>query len=89
MKPALSLEQSSDEEMQQTENNTDKTIQNIVCTSQQTNQIQSKPPNNNDDSHNQSADVEQSESFIRDTILEQQNRDEKRQIKRGILTIIY
>lgn len=87
LRPALHLEQSSDEEMQQTDNNIANTTE-MVDISQQVNQDQSKAKSiiNNCDALNQSSvDCEQSDSFIRDTMLEQQNRDEKRQIKRGML----
>lgn len=95
LKPVLPLELSSDEEPQETEQNTNNDFslnsyeqqQNVIQQSTPFSALKSKVP---DDSTNHSSiDIEQSDSFIRDAMLEQQNRDEKRQIKRGIVSNFY
>lgn len=53
--------------------------QNLLITSK----IPLLPPNNDNSSNQSLVDVEQSDSFIRDTILEQQNLNEKKLVKRG------
>lgn len=90
----LHTEHSSDEDTQQIGyNNTSKDTpsesisfplsqkQSIV--SQQTIDSNSKPKNGDEAITQSSNDVDQSDSFIRDTMLEQQNIDEKKQAKRG------
>lgn len=92
------MEQSSDEETPKTESSTDKNAPNSDSTSkdlplstnfQQCNLSQSTanpvPKSKNDDESMNPLvnDVEQSDSFIRDTMLEHQNIDEKRRAKRG------
>lgn len=78
LKPALPIEHSSDEEIEMESNTPNE--QDLVIAPK----IPLHPPSN-DNSLNQSiVDVEQSDSFIRDTILEQQNLNEKKLVKRGI-----
>lgn len=93
------MEHSSDEEMQQTKPINNKTAQNACSSSkdplpppnlQQPN-LQQQAPNivaaqKTDDGCAITplpVDVDQSDSFIRDTILEQQNLDERKQVKRA------
>lgn len=95
------MEHSSDEEMQQTKPNNNKTAQNACAASKdlplppncQQNNVQlhvSTPKTNEGSAVTQSsAEVDQSDSFIRDTILEQQNLDERKQVKRGNILHFY
>lgn len=81
LKPALPIEHSSDEEPELESNN--KSEQNTQNTPQF-----ALLPSKSDKSPNQPiVDVEQSDSFIRDTILEQQNLNEKRLVKRGNVSL--
>lgn len=97
-KSVLHMEQSSDEETPKTESGNDKSAPNSDPTSkdlplppnfQQCNLSQSTanpvPKSKKDDESMNPLvnDVEQTDSFIRDTMLEQQNIDEKRQAKLG------
>lgn len=77
LKPALPIEHSSDEEVESESNN--RIEQSSLVTSKSTLLSSNKESSLNQSSH----EVEQSESFIRDTILEQQNLDEKKLVKRG------
>lgn len=91
LKPVLPLEQSSDEEPDEAEKNANNDFSLNLHEQQKTVMQQSTPfsmlkSKVLDDSTNHSpTDIEQSDSFIRDAMLEQQNRDEKRQIKRGTI----
>lgn len=80
LKPALPIDHSSDEEIELESNN------KIEQSSLTTPVAVALHPSINDKSSNEvSLDVEQSDSFIRDTILEQQNLNEKKLVKRGKL----
>lgn len=101
LKPALPLEHSSDEEVSRANSNTGPISYSsndlLVHSNEQQQNVMAKlkpvsvfKPKTFDDSFNHTSNdvVEQSDSFIRDAMLEQQNRDEKRQLKRGMLFII-
>lgn len=77
LKPALPIEHSSDEEIEVESNN--KVEQSSLTTPTTTPIV----PKNDNSLHQSPIDVEQSDSFIRDTMLEQQNLNEKRLVKRG------
>lgn len=99
LKAALPMEHSSDEEVQQTKPINNKTAQNACSSSkdpllppnlQQSNLQQQAPSIVATQKTNDgcaitplSVDIDQSDSFIRDTILEQQNLDERKQVKRA------
>lgn len=96
LKPALPLEHSSDEETQPNSNKADQSSHAnskdlpLPPNFQQANLClySSIPPGNGEDCANHSSnDLEQSDSFIRDAILEQQNLNEKRLVKRGITAL--
>ncbi|XP_031625740.1 protein suppressor of white apricot isoform X2 [Contarinia nasturtii] len=79
LKPALTLEHSSDEEPQQSPSNAQSSLSNEVV---QTNLPPQVPKSQNGDDQT-SNEVELTDSFIRDVILEQQNQDERKQAKRA------
>lgn len=95
----MNIEQSSDEETQQTEGKvTEKNIKVLCSTSkdlalsqncqnielyQRSSNFAQSSKNGHELINHSHGDVEQSESFIRDTILEQQSINEKKQAKRG------
>lgn len=115
MKPALSLEQSSDEDEQSNDKKDGKNLKDLTLTSTKTHTQYQQPnvsfgsilqqplrihqnynaavPNaretykngnlrkNHENSF--SSDVDQSDSFLRDTMLEQQNLEGKKEAKRG------
>lgn len=91
-KPALPLEHSSDEE---TSLDCNEKIDSNACNApkdfQLPSTIENATPNQiqtTEDSVNHSTtDIDQSDSFIRDTILEQQNLNDKKLVKRGIFMI--
>lgn len=104
LKPALPLEASSDEEEQNDQRKVPKTQQQyatgkdlpLPANFQQANlQLQtsttfsSKAQSNGSSLNTSVNEVDQSDSFIRDTILDQQNLEEKKQAKRGRRHIIH
>lgn len=66
----MNLQHSSDEESQQTQSNSNAPPQVLNV-------------QNGEDCNHSSTDIDQSDSFLRDTMLEQQNLNEKKQAKRG------
>lgn len=85
LKPAaIPLEVSSDEESQQTQNNSQISMNNETVQTTLPPQVP-KPDDCNDHTPNE---IEMSDSFIRDVILEQQNQDERKQAKRGKMVLL-
>lgn len=82
LKPALPVEHSSDEELGP--ESTNKNEHNSIITTK----LPLLPPSNDNSFNQPLVDVEQSDSFIRDTILEPQNLSEKKLVKRGNYLIL-
>lgn len=76
LKPALPIEHSSDEENVSNEQD-----------SSTTPTIFPQPSSNNTSLNHSITDVDQSDSFLRDAMLEQQNLHEKKLVKRGTIDL--